>query len=413
MSRGYAHFASDSGHQNSNNTATWALNDEAWTNFGHAGLKKTHDAAFAVVQALYGSKPMVSYFMGQSQGGREAMEVAQRYPDDYDGIVATAPLMGYTAHVVHKALLAPAQTGAGWIAPAKATAIGMEVLRQCDSLDGIEDGVVSNYRACAALFDPPKQRYQAIRCPGGADVGTTCVSDAQIATLHQMHSPTSFGFELSNGLSSFPGYGVGREGLGGWLNITPQPNLTSQPSLGQPGATLLYGILKDPGFNLSSFSIAPFKDKIQKASAIIDSTNPDLSRFFDRGGRMIIKNSPADYSSNPQIVMRYYDTLVEKFGKKTIDAHVRYYILPYSSHGGDVGLNSTGETQPQFVDLIQMATDWVERDITPSDTPAVSAKGRVPPYAVTAARPMCRYPLYPRYIGSGDPKLAASYLCAG
>ena len=177
---GYAMYGGDSGHQDPGTTATWALNQEAWLNFGHASLKKTHDAAFAIIQTLYGSRPRVSYFMGQSQGGREAMEVAQRYPEDYDGVVATSPLIGYSSHVIHKTLLATTQTGAGWIPPAKQAAIGAEVIRQCDSLDGLTDGVINNYLRCNALFDPQKTAapYAAIRCAGGADTGNTCVSDA-------------------------------------------------------------------------------------------------------------------------------------------------------------------------------------------------------------------------------------------
>lgn len=412
ISRGYATFGGDSGHQDPGNTATWALNSEAWTNFGHAGLKKTHDAAFAVIQSLYGSKPQVSYFMGTSQGGREAMEVAQRYPEDYDGVVASAPLIGYSAHVIHKTLLATVQTGAGWIPLTKLNMIAAEVTRQCDALDGIADGVISNYMACTALFDPQKvaQPFQAIRCPGGADTGTACVSDAQIATINQMHAPTSFGFELANGLNSFPGYGLGREGLA-WLNINPQPSLSSQPALGQPGATVQYGILKDPSFNLVNFSIAPFKDKIQAASSIIDSTNPDLSRFFARGGRMIVKNSSSDYNSHPHIMMRYYDTVTARFGQATVDAHLRYYVMPNTGHSGDGVSTTTGETIPYYVDLVRMSTDWVEKNVTPPDAPVASAMGKLPPYTVTATKPMCRYPRYPRYKGTGDPKQAASFVC--
>lgn len=412
LSGGYGMFGGDSGHQEAGTTATWALNDEAWLNFGHASLKKTHDAAFAVIQALYGAKPRVSYFMGQSQGGREAMEVAQRYPEDYDGVVATSPLIGYTAHVVHKTLLATVQTGAGWIAPAKQAAIGAEVLRQCDSLDGLTDGVISNYLACAARFDPLKvpQPYAAIRCAGGADTGDTCVSDAQMATLNQMHAPTAFGFELANGWSQFPGYEVGRESQGGWLNTTPQPSRAAQPALGQPGATVSYGILKDPSFNLVDFSIPAFKDRLIASSALIDTTNTDLSRFFDRGGRLIIKAQGSDYSSNPHTVMRYYDKLVERFGQDMVDRHVRFYMLPNGDHGGAVQSLPERTAQPQYVDLITMSTDWVEKGQTPPDAPVLSAKQTVPPYTVSATRPMCRYPAYPRFIG-GDAKQAASFRC--
>ena len=211
---GYAMFGGDSGHQDPSNNATWALNDEAWENFGHASLKKTHDAAFAVIRTLYGKKPKVSYFMGQSQGGREAMEVAQRYPKDYDGVVATSPLIGYTAHVVHKTLLATVQTGAGWIPPHKYGVVAAEVMRQCDALDGLT--TASSATTSAAPRCSTRRRWRSRSrhpMPDGADTGNSCVSDAQIATLNQMHAPTKFGFELANGWTEFPGYGVGREAL--------------------------------------------------------------------------------------------------------------------------------------------------------------------------------------------------------
>lgn len=411
LSSGYAMFGGDSGHQDPGNTATWALNDEAWLNFGHAALKKTHDAAFAVIEAMYRDRPKVSYFMGQSQGGREAMEVAQRYPEDYDGVVATAPLIGYSAHVIHKTLLATVQTGGGWIPPAKYGAIGNEVLRQCDGLDGLSDGIISNYPACRARFLPQNvaNPYAAIRCPDGADSGNSCVSDAQIATLNHMHAPTHFGFALANGWTEFPGYGVGREAMSGWLGITPQPDTATQPALGQPGATVRYGIIKDPSFNLVNFSIAPFRERIQSASEIIDSTNTDLSRFFARGGRLVIKAQSSDYSSNPQIAMRWYEQLVGRFGQAAVDQHVRFYILPNGDHGGSVQ-SATGEAMPRYIDLVQMSMDWVEKDVVPADAPVLSAKATLPPYTVSATRPMCRYPLYPHYAG-GDPKSASSFRC--
>lgn len=413
MAKGYASFGGDSGHQDPGNNAVWALNHEAWINYGHASLKKTHDAAFAVIQSLYGSRPKVSYFMGTSQGGREALEVAQRYPQDYDTVVANVPLIGYSSHVIHKTLLATTQTAGGWIPRTKLAAIGAEVTRQCDMLDGIADGVISNYMACMDRFDPQKvsQPFQAIRCAGGADTGDQCVSDAQIRTLNQMHAPTDFGFELANGWKSFPGYPTGREGLPGYLNINPQPGLPAEPSLGQPGATVKFIILKDPAYNLLHFSIAPFKDKIQAASSILDSTNTDLSKFFARGGRMIVKISGSDYFSNPRIMMQYFDKVSDRFGKAVVDKHIRLYVVPNADHGGAGASTTTGEAIPQYVDLIQMATDWTEKDLNPPEAPVLTSMGKLPPFTVAASKPMCRYPLYPRYTGTGDPKAAASYAC--
>ncbi|NML47616.1 tannase/feruloyl esterase family alpha/beta hydrolase [Ramlibacter sp. G-1-2-2] len=412
LASGYAMFGGDSGHQEPGLTATWALNDEAWLNFAHAALKKTHDAAFAIIDALYGSRPTVSYFMGQSQGGREAMEVAQRYPDDYDGVVATSPLIGYSAHVIHKTMLATLQAGAGWIPPAKYGAIQGEVMRQCDALDGLQDGVIGNYLGCAALFDPQKvaQPYAAIRCADGAETGNACVSNAQIATLNRMHAPLRFGFALANGWTEFPGYELGREAMPGWLALQPQPSHAAQPALGQPGATVSYGILKDPAFNLVDFAIPQFRERIVAASALIDSTNPDLTRFFARGGKLIIKAQGSDYASNPHIVMRWYDQVVARFGQGEVDRHVRFYMLPNGDHGGSVRSTASSEPVPQYVDLVRMATDWVEQGAVPPDAPVLRAMAALPPYAVSATRPLCRYPLYPRYVGS-DAKSADSFRC--
>lgn len=415
LSRGYAMFGGDSGHQGTG--GEWALNDEAWLNFAYAGLKKTHDAAFAVLERLYGQRPQLTYFMGTSQGGREALEVAQRFPDDYDGVLATVPLIGYSAHVIAKTLLATVQTGDGWISPAAAQLIAEDVVRQCDALDGLADGVISHYRACNALFAADKgvAPYQRIRCTDGATpasgpASVPCLGDAQIATAIRMRAPLAFGFPLANGISTFPAYGTGRE-HSGWLNITPQPKRPARPNLGQPGITVQFGILKDPSPNLLDFSIAAHRDRIVAASALIDSTNPDLSRFFARGGRLIVKSGSSDYSVNPQIMGQYYDTVLAKFGQQQVDRHVRYYVLPNTGHQGDGASLTTGTPIPYRIDMIGMLTDWVEKGIVPPDAPVLSTMATTPPFAVSATKPMCRYPLYPRYRGSGDVAQAASYEC--
>ncbi len=413
LSRGYAMFGGDSGHQGTG--GDWALNDEAWLNFAYAGLKKTHDAAFAVIERLTGQRPQRTYFMGTSQGGREALEVAQRFPEDYDGVMANVPLIGYSAHVIAKTLYATVQTGDGWISPGAAKLIADEVVRQCDTLDGLADGVISHYRACNAIFSADKGAapYQRLRCADGATPAApsaSCLGDAQIATAIRMRSPTTFGFALANGISTFPAYGTGRE-HSGWLNMTPQPKRPARPNLGQPGTTVQFGILKDPALNLLDFSIAGHRERIVAASALIDTTNPDLSRFFARGGRLIVKSGSSDYFVNPQIMAQYYEAVVAKFGQPQVDRHVRYYVLPNTGHQGDGASLTTNVPIPHRIDMTGMLTDWVEKGIVPPDAPVLSTMALTPPYAVSATKPMCRYPLHPRYRGSGDPAQAASYQC--
>lgn len=394
INRGYAMFGGDSGHQGTD--GRWALNNEARLNFAHASLKKTHDAAVALLRARHGRAPRFQYFMGTSQGGREALEVAQRYPADYDGVVAAAPLVGYSAHVIHKTVLAGQQTGAAWIPPELTKAVADEVMRQYDALDGIADGVVSHQLGCNARFDPAP-----LRCPGD-QAGTTCLSDAQMGTLKAMHAPLDFGYALANGWTRFPGYGTGREAVA-WLNIKPQPKPGLAPALGQPGTTVQYVILQDPAADLLQFSVASARDRIVAASALIDSTNPDLSDFFARGGRLIVKSNGADYFVNPQTAAEWMKRVRDRMGNAAVDAHVRHYLRPGAGHSGDGKSHTTGAPIPQYVDLISMMTDWVERDLTPPEASVLrSADG--------ATKPMCRYPLYPRHVG-GDPAPAESYRC--
>ena len=192
LSRGFVAYGSDSGHQAAGGrgapaaapAADWTTNDEAFTNFAYAQMKKTHDVAVALVARFYGESIRRSYYLGSSQGGREALIVAQRFPQDYDGVLAQVPANTYVHLSIGEPLArAKAQAGDGWIPPAKVAVIGKEVLRQCDALDGIADGLVSNYMACDRRFDPAANAnpLAAVRCEGGADTGESCLSDAQIA----------------------------------------------------------------------------------------------------------------------------------------------------------------------------------------------------------------------------------------
>src|SRR3954469_14513384 len=186
---GFVTYGSDSGHQAAfgqrgrgappppapPGSDDWALNDEAVRNLGYAQLKKTHDAAMAIVQRVYGQGPRYSYFTGTSQGGREALTVAQRYPADYDGIVANVPIVSFSSLMLAPELIRIQETpAANWVTRAKVAAIRAEFLRQCDGLDGLVDGVMNNYAACRAIFDVTqgtrgRHPWAAKRCADGVD----------------------------------------------------------------------------------------------------------------------------------------------------------------------------------------------------------------------------------------------------
>jgi len=132
----------------------WALNDEAIKNLGYMQMKKTHDAAMVLVERIYGAKPKYNYYVGSSQGGREALTVAQRYPADYDGVAANVPIGNFSSLMLAPELIRiQEKPAANWVTPAKVNAIRGEVMRQCDKLDGLVDGIMNNYVACGAIFD--------------------------------------------------------------------------------------------------------------------------------------------------------------------------------------------------------------------------------------------------------------------
>jgi len=223
LQRGYAVFGSDSGHQAGplgSQDHLFGLNDEAARNFGGDAIKKTRDAAVAIIFARYGLNPTKSYFQGGSTGGREALAAIQRWPADWNGAIALYPAWNDIGAILfgHKANRALAVAGA-YPNQAKRRVIYDAAMAACDALDGVADGLISNQVKCNAIFDP-----KVVRCAGGADTGDTCLSDAQITALNVMNGGATFNFFLSSGLQSYPGYNVWGADLGMASASPLQPN---------------------------------------------------------------------------------------------------------------------------------------------------------------------------------------------
>ena len=432
LSRGFVTYGSDSGHQNPPASArgagapaagppaqagppappvppAWMTNDEALRNFLYAQMKKTHDVTVTLVTLLYDRSIRHSYYFGASQGGREALMVVQRYPQDYDGVFVQVPVFPYAYLTIFDGYSrAVSQAGDAWLPAAKVAAVAKEVRRQCDALDGLEDGLVSNYVACNNRFDPsitPKA-LDAIRCPGGKDTGETCLSDAQIAAANAVHAPVRFPFPLYKGWTSMPGWPTGSESAANWK---------TQPARTEP-ATPISGnmalLIKDPAATMLGVDLAKYQKEIQAFSELADATDPDLSAFQRRGGKLVMKVNTTDYTANSRWSYAYYDKVVQTMGQRTVDAFLRFYVAVGIFHNRNVGRNPlTNALVPSFVDFIAMVDDWVEKGAAPADTQILADMQPIPPFAITASLPMCRYPNYPHYRGSGDVKTAESYQC--
>ena len=246
----------------------------------------------------------------------------------------------------------------------------------------------------------------AVRCPDGKDTGETCLSDAQIAAANAVHGPVRFPFPLYKGWTSMPGWPTGSESAGNWRT---QPART-EPTTPITGNMAL--LIKDPSATMLSVDLAKYQKEIQAFSALADATDPDLSAFQRRGGKLVMKVNTTDYTANSRWSFAYYDKVVQTMGQRTVDSFLRFYVAVGIFHNRNVGRNPlTNELVPSFVDFIAMVDDWVEKGTAPADTQILTDMEPVPPFAVKSSLPMCRYPNYPHYRGAGDVKKAESYEC--
>jgi feruloyl esterase len=420
ITQGFATFGTDSGHDASSyvNTdpAKFALNDEMFLNFAHQAYKKVRDVAQEVMQAYYLRKPARQYFYGGSEGGREGLTIAQRYPADFDGIVSVVPVIHWTGLFNGFINYTLPQFNGGALGAAKISLVANTVNAACDGLDGIADGVVSNYLACPAKID-----LQALRCAAGADTGNSCLSDPQLATLNAAYGPTVMPFALANGLTTYPGrlYGgeiqAGGEGIARWVSNGAAPSL---PPTANDGRGVVYGssyaryvIARDAGFDIRGYTPQRFQQRIQEVSALMDSTNPDLSAFYARGGKLIIRENTGDWAQSPLAGIQYYQSVVARMGASDADKFMRLYVSSASSHGGSAASLTTGTEVPTNHDLLSTLDAWASGGTAPADALTQVRNAKAAPFATIATRPMCRYPAYPRYVAGGDPLQASSYQC--
>src|SRR6185436_893387 len=408
----------------------WALNEEAIANLGYMQMKKTHDAAFVIIERLYGARPRFNYYIGSSQGGREALTVAQRYPADYDGIAANVPIVGFSTLMLAPELIRiQEKPSANWITPAKVNAIRSEFMRQCDKLDGLADGIMNNYMACRAIFDVKqgaknRHPWAAKRCPGNVDPNPAdtsadaCLTDGQISTLEFVYTRYPFAQPLANGQKSFGMWLPNTDPSGSGL-IMGARFQGKEGAAAHPAMHRHLGALGVPGFLMNDLAANPldyveggkWSARRAELSAWLDATNPDLSAFEKRGGKMIVAIGTNDTLASPGAQLDYYQAVLDKMGRSKVDSFGRLYVLPQTGHGlsGTIygtdcdGKQIESKPIPNTFDRFALLVDWVENGKAPGKSITVTAGGR--------SLPMCSYPEYPKYK-KGPVETAESYGCS-
>ena len=422
ITRGYATFGTDSGHQASafaaSEPAAFALNDEMLENFAFASYKKVRDVSVGLMRAFYGRAPSQLYYFGGSEGGREGLTMAQRFPADYDGIVSVVPVINWTG-LFHAFVRNQVPQFTDWLEAAKTPLIANATLDACDALDGLVDGVVNNYLACQGRVN-----LEALRCPDGADAGPQCLSDAEIALMRGIHSPYKFSFPLSNGITEYPQWFYGHEdsldgpsalNLVRWVTGSAAPTVSINASTAATqwlyGSNWIrYAIARNAKFDVGTYRPESFVARVQLTSALMDSTNPDLSAFFALGGKLIIRENAADRAQSPLMGIQYYEAVVARLGQVAVDRSTRLYISPSSTHIGNARSVTEKRAIPTMTDLLDPLDRWVATGSAPAEVMVQTSSAGIPPFEVQASRPMCRYPDYPHYIG-GNRLQASSFAC--
>jgi len=426
LARGYAVFSSDSGHKAPPGSpfaldASFALNREALLNWEGDALKKTHDAALAVIGQAYGRRPSLAYFAGGSGGGREALQAAARWPADWDGVVALYPardgmVLALAALRTSQALAAPG----AYPPPAKRALLYQAALKRCDALDGLKDGVISDVEGCRAVFDPAKASLNGVplRCPGGADTGPTCLSDAELTALRTIDHSAPLPFPLPTGDTSLPGFNVYTSDTGRPPTSQMQGAVTffafgMAPPATPPGPgmsfifniadqAIRYMVTQDPAFDSLKFDIdhpGRYSARLRELSQL-DARDLAMGGFARKGGKLLILQGTDDMEVSPRATEAYYAQLRGSLGDAVAARMVRYYEVPGFAH-------TVSTIFKPASDPVSAIEGWVEHGVDPADhlvvTDTTGAPGRT--------RPLCPYPTWPRYKG-GDVNAAASFVCA-
>lgn len=404
----YATASTDTGHRAGGTDATWALgHPEKITDFGYRAIHETAVKAKLIVAAFYGDGAKRSFFSSCSNGGRQALMEAQRFPEDYDGIIAGAPA-NYWTHLLSNAAWDLLALGSkeSFVPSTKLPAIEKAALQACDALDGVKDGVIEDPAHCH--FDP-----SVLQCAGGET--DSCLTQPQLTALKKLYA----GSRWSNGKQVFPGYPPGGEAeVGGWSVWIA--GRTPDHSLMYAFGTQFFKnmVFQDPAWDYHQFEVdRNTKSADAKMAHALNSNDPDLSRFQARGGKLILYHGWSDAAISAQNTIDYYKSVVAKMGARKTGGFVRLYMVPGMQHcGGGPGPDSFGQLGIPMGDAghdLGAAMDrWVEQGVAPKEIIAAKyQKDSDPASGVVRTRPLCVYPLVAHYKGSGSTDDAVNFAC--
>jgi len=379
--RGYATASTDTGHQGGG--GPWMRNREKLIDFGHRAVHEMAVTGKAITAAFYGSQARLAYFTGCSGGGRQALMAAQRYPEDFDGIVAGAPALNATGRAVFSMYVAQNLhlDETAYIPESKYPAIHDAVLQACDALDGVKDRVIENPLACS--FDP-----KVMACAAGDAV--SCLTPPQVEAARKMYRPV---INTRTRKEIFPGLAYGSE--------LEWDTFGAQQPFAIGAQMFRFLVFDNPNWDFKTLNFDQDMTAVEKAEAgLINARDPNLTKCAARGGKLIQYHGWSDPQIPAATSTQYYQSVLDTMGAKKVMDSYRLFMVPGMNHCGG------GDGAASF-DMLTALEQWVEKKQAPDQIPA----SHVSDGRVDRTRPLCPYPQIATYRGAGSTADAANFAC--
>jgi tannase/feruloyl esterase len=395
---GFLAITTNTGHSADGTDARWAFDDvERQVDYGYLAVHETAEIGKALARTYYGTDPRFAFFEGCSNGGRQALMEAERFPLDFDGILAGAPAYDFTdigAEFLRNARAnfpPPARLTRNVVTPENVKLLSAKVLEACDAIDGVKDGVIDDPRRCH--FD-----LESIAACPDDHARPDCLTAAQRGVIATIYSPTRI-----EGREIYPGQPFGGEGEpGGWIEwITGARDANGKPQIPLQARFAIgfkYFVAEDSSWDYATYDLSHWTHDVRLAGTFLNATDPDLSAFAAHGGKLILFHGWSDPALNPLATIAYYERVAKRDPKSL--ANVRLYLLPGVLH-------CAGGAGPDQVAFLSALRDWVERDEAPDRLIASKLdRGRV-----MRTRPVCPYPQHAAYMGRASTDSASSFVC--
>ncbi len=394
LGRGYATISTDTGHQGDGLDATWALdNRTAEIDYAYRAVHQVVVLGKKIIQAYYKRAPKFSYFDGCSNGGRQALMEAEKYPADFNGIAAGCPALDWTGFMI----------GANWDMQAlqatensnlipfeKFQVIGDAVLEECDAIDGLTDGLIDDPRKCHF-------KAETLLCQSGD--GPDCLTQPQVDALKKIDS----GPRDSSGHPLYPGFPLAGAVSDFWWAawLFSNPDFPAVQFSFQDQFFRFMAFNKDnPDFDWRTFDFDTDPQRMNLMARILNATDTDLSRFQELGGKLLLWQGWSDSAIAPTRVIDYYNEVRKRLGRQNAENTIRLFMAPGMAH-------CFGGTGPNEFDYLTALEQWVEQGVAPESIEATHYGENGP----DRTRPLCPFPKVARYNGSGSMNRAANFTC--